>query len=136
AAAFLLCCPDWSGGGGGGSSYVNSSAATLMAHTQGYQTGNGLVTITYIITGNNEQVSSSGIKVFPNPAGNQLAVISWQLAISEIEIFDAFGRQVFSQRLTTNDKQKAIDVSGFVRGVYFARVQTEKGIRTAMFVKE
>ena len=36
----------WSGGGGG-SSYTDPVLVTSFAHTQGYQSGNGIVTITY-----------------------------------------------------------------------------------------
>ena len=34
-------------GGGGGSSYTHPSLATAVTHTQGYQDGNGYVTLTY-----------------------------------------------------------------------------------------
>ena len=38
---------NWAGGGGGGSSYTNSDCSNVT-HTQGYQNGNGYITITEI----------------------------------------------------------------------------------------
>jgi hypothetical protein len=54
---------------------------------------------------------------------------------TEIIILDALGRQVFSQSVTHPLKEE-IDFSGFARGTYFVRLQTEKASFVRRMVKQ
>ena len=76
------------------------------------------------------------VSVFPNPAVNQLAVGGWQLAISNTEIYDAFGKLIFSQQQEANSQRLiTIDVSDFAPGIYFIRMGDGKNFHQAKFVK-
>jgi hypothetical protein len=56
--------------------------------------------------------------------------IKTALKISSIEIADIRGRLI---RTATS---KTIDCSSFAKGVYFVRVETERGVVIKKFVKE
>ena len=76
------------------------------------------------------------INIFPNPAGNQLAIGSGQWAIYSIEVLDMLGQCIFSQKPTANSQQQVlIDISAFKPGIYFVKVETEKGIAIKKIVK-
>ena len=82
-----------------------------------------------ITTGINENELSNQIKFFPNPVFDNFQ-IQTSLPIKNIEITDITGRMVCT---TTN---KTIDCRGYAKGVYFVKVQTEKGLKVKKIVKE
>ncbi|HLG36436.1 MAG TPA: T9SS type A sorting domain-containing protein [Bacteroidia bacterium] len=68
-----------------------------------------------------EAGSNGGMEIFPNPAGNQLAVRNLQLATGVIEIYDALGKKVYDKQLTTDNEQLTIDITHLTNGIYFIR---------------
>jgi len=72
------------------------------------------------------------MKVYPNPALNNLTIETPQSAV--IEILNLQG-QLINTFKANNDKT-SIDVSTFPCGVYEVVVKTEKGIEVCKFVKE
>lgn len=80
----------------------------------------------------------------PNPVTNELVVANHEFPAgraggedkSELTIFNAIGEKVFSQEPKANSqKQFNIDMSFLSPGIYFLQLTTEKGIKTAKFVK-
>ncbi|MGD0712070.1 MAG: T9SS type A sorting domain-containing protein, partial [Bacteroidales bacterium] len=69
------------------------------------------------------------IEVYPNPVTDNLQ-IQTTLPIKEIAIIDITGRMLYT---TTS---KTINCSNFVRGVYFIKATTEKGVAMKKFIKE
>lgn len=75
----------------------------------------------------------SGISVYPNPANEILNINYGNISgNTEIQIFDAIGKLVFS----SNEKLNSIDISGFADGVYTLQVKTAIGIKNLKVVKE
>ena len=78
------------------------------------------------------------INIYPNPTNGQLtisfaelapigaAVDNGQLTIENVEIYDAFGRKVFDQKVTLTVLQ-SYDLTVLQAGVYFIKINTEKG---------
>ncbi len=79
-------------------------------------------------------ISSDNIRVYPNPAKEQLTVSSAE-PVDEISINDVIGNLVLKQQ-TNNKKQETVVVSSFPSGVYFVEVRTGGKTFTAKFVKE
>lgn len=75
---------------------------------------------------------SENIFVFPDPATDNLAIVSSLKAT--IEILNIEGQII--KRLKINDNKTDIDISDFASGVYIIRVQTDSGITTKKFIKE
>ena len=80
------------------------------------------------ITGVKENELSNQIKFYPNPATDNFQ-IQTSLQIKNIEITDITGRIIC---ITTN---KVINCSSFAKGIYFVKVQTEKGEAVEKFIK-
>ena len=61
------------------------------------------------------------IRVFPNPTTGVLRITNYELRITNIEVFDVFGRKI------EGVKEDVLDISGFSAGIYFVKITTEKG---------
>ena len=76
------------------------------------------------------------IVLYPNPAENQSAIYSGQLAISFVEIYDVLGEKVFSRKPGADSGQQKIyfDVGALNNGIYFMKVTTDEGEKTAKLI--
>lgn len=64
----------------------------------------------------------------PNPATSTFTIhASYELKNGEIEIFNLLGKKVGSKQWVTSKKEITIDISDLSSGLYFVKVQTEKG---------
>jgi hypothetical protein len=88
----------------------------------------------YLTTGASEVIKPLIINVliFPNPASNHLEIETSQKAEIEIQNIE---EQVL-RSMNINDNHTTIDISGFAKGMYFVKANTEKGITVKKFVKE
>jgi len=81
-------------------------------------------------------ITSVGVTIFPNPT-NGILEVQLDEAIGEqksIAIFDSYGKMCSSEMLCqTNTK---LDISHLNNGIYYYRIQTEKGVITGQFLKQ
>jgi hypothetical protein len=75
------------------------------------------------------------IKIYPNPTTGQLKIVSEEMRIDNVDIFDVFGKKVFSQKFLMLS-EIGMDILHFPAGVYFVRIQTETGEVTKKVLKE
>jgi hypothetical protein len=80
-------------------------------------------------TGNN-------INIFPNPANDEIQVISNQLSVNSIEVYNLLGERIYSSPITDNRSQVTINIADFSRGVYVLEIKTEKEVMMKKFVKD
>jgi hypothetical protein len=81
----------------------------------------------------NEIISKeSDLKVFPNPAQNNVTVVGL-LMNDEIQIFDCLGRELYNRKVFDNQIQ--IDISGFEKGFYFIERNTGNKRNRFKFLK-
>ena len=71
---------------------------------------------------------SKEAKVYPNPAKNMLHVES--AGLTQVEVFNIMGQSV----LNINENFGAIDISHLQNGIYFVRIKTTEGEKTAKLV--
>jgi hypothetical protein len=74
--------------------------------------------------------------VYPNPASEAITVDSQQPLVNSVEIYNMLGDEMYS---TTNNKPQTtneINISSFAKGVYFIKVNTNKGSVVKKFIKE
>ncbi|MDR2972625.1 MAG: DUF2436 domain-containing protein [Bacteroidales bacterium] len=81
------------------------------------------------------QVTSYELQVYPNPTTGELRVTSYELQVTSMEIFDVYGRAVSTHYslLTTHC---SMDISHLPAGIYFLKIETEKGPVTKKVVKK
>lgn len=74
-------------------------------------------------------ITRDGFDIFPNPANGKLAIRSVQLPIKAIAIMNVLGEQILAAHLPTSNFlfQFEMDISGLTPGIYFVKVQSEKG---------
>jgi hypothetical protein len=80
--------------------------------------------MTMTLTSLNELVVDRNVNVYPNPA-NEVINIASDYDLRSVTLVNYVGQTVFSQVVTGNDFQ--INVSTFVNGMYFVRIETTQG---------
>lgn len=99
-----------------------------------YKTSDGLMT-KFIVLGPtgidevNKQIA--GIKLYPNPATNELNIYSNGLPLEKVRLFSIDGRLVLDTQKATNK----IDISHLAKGAYIAEVILQKGAKKIRWVK-
>ena len=73
------------------------------------------------------------VRVFPNPAKNKID-ISANESIKSIQLFDEQGREMSTNLV--NEIKSTLDISSYSKGIYFLKIQTNKGIKTEKIIKE
>ena len=83
------------------------------------------ITYKQIDLGITEPVQSK-LVVYPNPTKGQLTIDNGQLTIGDIEIFDIYGRNIYSfTRSLAHSSTTNIDISHLPAGIYFLRMGGE-----------
>jgi len=69
------------------------------------------------------EVNALKIKIYPNPTSGELRVMSDELRVTSVEVFDIYGRKQKAE----SRKQNEINISNLAAGLYFVRITTEMG---------
>jgi hypothetical protein len=72
------------------------------------------------------------ITIFPNPTSGALHVTSDALHVTDVEVFDVYGRKQKAE----GRRQNVIDLSDLSVGIYFMRITTDKGVTTKKIIKK
>jgi len=78
---------------------------------------------------------SNEIKIYPNPTTGMLQVMSNELQVTSVEVFDVYGRKLINSQFSILNSQLKIDVSHLQVGIYFIKITTEKGITIQKIIK-
>jgi len=76
---------------------------------------------------------SSKYFIYPNPAKNELQITNYELGITNVEIFDIYGRNLSSNHLIPTSSNHLINISHLPAGVYFIKISNTF---VGKFVKE
>ena len=100
----------------------------FLAH---YVCGYPLV-CTYSTTVGIEDFSGNDeVLIYPNPADGEFRVRSSEFGVESVEIYDMFGKKIFSQKPEArSQKLIALDVSQVPAGIYFVRLKSGDSIST------
>jgi hypothetical protein len=74
------------------------------------------------------------IVIYPNPTTGLLTITNYDLQITNVEIFDIYGRKQKAESRKQNTEW-LMDLSNLPRGIYFARIITETGMITKKVLK-
>jgi hypothetical protein len=70
------------------------------------------------------------IKVFPNPSRGPISILSENLSVESVQIFNAQGRLIDQYQ----NRFERLEIDGLARGTYLFRIATEKGSLTKAIV--
>jgi uncharacterized protein YjdB len=132
----------WSVNSGTGSAIINTSGlltaindgtvtVTATANDASGITGSKVISISNQSLGVNEQTNTSNLSIYPNPVNAQLTISS-EDKIGTIVILNVMGKTV----KTITSSSNTIDVSELTKGIYFLKIQMDKGLVSEKFVKE
>ena len=74
------------------------------------------------------------ISLYPNPNNGQFIINNEQLTINNVQVYDVYGKLLKTVEVNANTAE--LDVRELSAGMYFVRVNTEKGVVTKSFVKK
>ena len=79
----------------------------------------------------------NNIKVYPNPTTGELRILmnNEQLIMNNVEIFDVYGRKISSNHLIPTSSNHLINISNLAAGIYFIRIDTDKGFINKKIIK-
>lgn len=80
----------------------------------------------------NSNTTLNQLIIYPNPASNQITIISEQLAIIEINIFSISGKIIKSFQENT----RTINIADFPNGIYFIQLVTDDKKINKKFIKQ
>jgi len=107
-----------------------------MIYAASYGRGLWASPIVYNSIGINDLLDRADISIFPNPVTSILTIASDKLSEASFSIFDGLGKLLVFQSNISFDKTHQIDISSFESGMYFVRINSDKGYVTKKFLKE
>jgi hypothetical protein len=105
----------------------------VVATTASYTftaTGNRTLVAQMLSTVGTEELTAAGVKVYPNPAKDQLHIeidASSTMKSATIQMVNSLGKQVFEKSVSNSDRSMNIDLNGFAEGVYSIRIIASDG---------
>jgi hypothetical protein len=82
-----------------------------------------------------ETAGTSAITIYPNPTTGELRITNYELQITNVEIFDVFGRKIIEDK-TNLTVLLSYDLTLFPAGIYFLKIKTEQGTITKKVIKQ
>lgn len=79
--------------------------------------------------------NTSLFNIFPNPATDNLSIEANE-EITEVNIYNIIGVNVYNEQCTMNNLQLDINISEFNSGVYFVKVKSLNGETVKRFIKQ
>jgi len=133
---YIKCSSDI--GGGNNFSKVVLTDLTpgevITARVWGYSGASGAFKISaYDASLANVKFDNEMFKAYPNPV-KDLLNLSYTQNISNVEIFNMLGQQVFAK--TVNATQGQVDMSNLAAGTYLVKVATDNQVKTIKVIKQ
>ena len=107
----------------------NYQVSLIIVNSCGTDTVNKQI----IITATNKYYNN--ISVYPNPANTYIQIQNTKLKITELKIFDIYGREIINKTNIKNTTNFTINVSTLKKGIYFIKFKTDQGIVVKKFNK-
>jgi hypothetical protein len=97
------------------------------------------------VTGLNNLKITNEISVYPNPASGEIQVISHQLSVNSVEIYNLLGERIYQSLVNSHSSSGnlpmmntpiTINIAYFPSGVYILKVKTESEVGVKKFIKD
>ena len=112
---------------------ATSYQAYVVANCDDGMSGaSNMVTFTTLGVGINDYEQT--FSLYPNPNNGRFTVISEQGTVNRVQIYDVYGKLLKTVEVNANTAE--LDVRDLASGMYFVRINTEKGVVTKSFVKK
>ena len=112
----------------------NNKYLEVVAVYENNKTSIGLVK-EITVEENINDILTDNISVYPNPANDRL-YIEAESEIEEVVVYDVFGRVQNLRNSETQKLRNSIDISSLKSGIYFVKINTEKGNILKRIIKD
>jgi hypothetical protein len=124
-----------------GDSHPNGKATDLVAPQFVTEIFDAALKYEAVLTNSiNIEITSSDIKIYPNPATDLITIeCNNALKTRQIILSNSIGETVFSKIINQSSSGKRnehIDISGFSKGIYFVQIQDNNKVETKKIVIE
>ena len=86
--------------------------------------------------GTEDFISESSIALYPNPANSTVTINLQKSVDADIRVFDILGKLVIYQADVSISNEHTMDISELNNGIYFIRINSDKGAVTKKLIKE
>jgi len=83
----------------------------------------------------NTDVNIESISLYPNPTSDILNIVSPQIDITSVEVYDVRGRMISTVNVENNATYK-LNMGGLESAMYFVKINTENGTITKRVIRE
>jgi hypothetical protein len=87
----------------------------------------------YPQTNNLEEFLTAKLKIFPNPVSSEMTILLEDVKIQKVTVYNTYGLKVREQLIHADEVK--IQISPLPEGVYFLKLDTDKGQVSSRFVK-
>ena len=119
---------------------LSSRAMFFLDEDKGWISGTKGLVVSYdgTVGTENDEIKSSNISLFPNPARNSLSIMLPDVSFgsASVKVFSADGRTVMMQTAAVNSGHIRLDVSSLDAGTYLMLVNRKHDQFMAKFVKQ
>jgi len=81
-------------------------------------------------------IEKNMVALYPNPTTGELKIKNYEIEITNIEVFDIYGRKLSSNHHIISSSNHVINISHFPAGIYIIKISTEEGEVIRKVVKE
>lgn len=101
----------------------------------GYVTRDMQILVNSVYTGLDENTFEDKIRIFPNPAQEDVTIESANATAHEVNIYNLTGQLILTSQLDSKQKSR-IDLRNFQRGIYTLELKTREGFIVKKLVKD
>jgi len=127
------CSISWNTGADGGDFTVGITRVGYCGTAQ--QIDNGFPSLTCDGVVGTQDLESVDAKIFPNPAADNINVVTPLQGDAQINVFDAVGRVVLAERSYLSNANFELNVNDLAKGTYILQITTDERVATTRFVK-
>jgi hypothetical protein len=98
----------------------------------------GAVVDDFLIAGTlaNQTFELNKIVIYPNPSNGIFTILSSDVALDEVEVFDVTGKTIYKNKnLQTNNTGATLNLSHVSSGIYFVRITSENQSTVKRIIK-
>ncbi len=123
------------GNGGNGSYTIQYNTAIVAEITEANANFGYSDTKNFCITAGIDEIAlGAQIGVFPNPAVEQLSVVSNNILIESIELRNLAGQMIMNKEV--HDVKTELELTNFSAGVYLLKIHTPDGVAVKQIIKK
>ncbi|MBL7932226.1 MAG: T9SS type A sorting domain-containing protein [Bacteroidia bacterium] len=103
--------------------------------SMGYVTRDMQILVNSVYTGLDENKLNEIIQIFPNPTQNEVRIVSQNVDVIDMNIYNITGQLVFAKK-TDSKKDNTINLTNLQKGIYTLELNTSEGTVVKKLVKD